>query len=186
VARRFRTFRSPGSWPPSPLLDSGGRRPLGDFRGKVVLMSLWSEACAPCLVELPIFASLNARYGGPSFQIVPVVTGPSRLETAARAQKLLDDRHIALNTLMDGGEDHNELMRTLAASRRDPNGALPCNVLIDKEGRVRGRQTGFVVTLPAGSAPPKTGQDLEHMVSLWQTPEAEAFLKGLAGGALDS
>jgi thiol-disulfide isomerase/thioredoxin len=185
VARRFRKFPDPAQWPPKPFLDSAGERPLSAFKGKVVLMSLWSEACAPCLVELPIFAALNAKYGGPNFQIVPVVTGPSRLDTAARAQKFLNDRKIPISTLMDGGKDREELMGTLASSRRDPNGALPCNVLIDKDGRIRGRQTGFVVTLPAGAPPPKDGEDLKNMKSVWETADAEAFFTGLLAGALD-
>jgi thiol-disulfide isomerase/thioredoxin len=185
IAMRFRRVPASMPWPPPPLLDAGGRHPLDAFKGKAVLLSLWSENCAPCLLELPIFSAFNAKYGGDALAIVPVGTGPSRLSaSAARAQQFLNDRKVSLHTLIDGSPGGNAMMTTLAASRREPGGSLPCNLLIDAEGRLRGRQTGYSVTFPLGQPLPKTAEDMSKLKSVWETPDADAFFKALAAGAL--
>lgn len=185
VARRFKRVADDTPWPPTPMLDSGGRRALSAWRGKVVILSLWAESCPPCLVELPIMAALNARYGGAQLQIVPVITGSNRLKSLARAQKFLVDRKVGLHTLIDGGPGANELMRTAAATPEDPRGALPCNLLIDRQGRLRGRQTGYVMTFPPGVAPKTQAEMYKVGKSIWESPDADVFFKALQGGALD-
>lgn len=176
LAQQFRRVPEGVSWPPSDFLSSGGKRPLSYYRGKTIIVSLWSETCPPCLVEMPIFAQLNARYANARFEIVPVVTGSKRLNTLARAQEFLTDRGIALSTLIDGGPQADELLKSVTASRNAPNGALPCNLLIDGEGRLVGRQTGFVLMFPAGMKPddPKAA---EMAKTIWEGPGASAFFE---------
>lgn len=187
LARYFRRMPDGVSWPPSDFLSSGGRRPLSFYRGKTLLVSLWAETCAPCLVEMPIFAQLNAKYANARFEIVPIITGSKRLNTMARAQKFLNDSKIALATLMDGGKGGDELLRGLTASRGAPNGSLPCNLLIDGSGRIRGRQSGFVWLLPAGAAPPADAQAaFKEGKSIWEGPGSAEFFESLRQGALSA
>ena len=176
LAQQFRRAPEGVAWPPSDFLSSGGKRPLSYYRGKTLIVSLWSETCPPCLVEMPIFALLNAKYANARFEIVPVVTGSKRLNTMARAQKFLNDRNIGLNTLIDGGPQADELLRSVTVSRSAPNGALPCNLLIDPEGRLVGRQSGFVLMFPAGMKPddPKAA---ELATTIWEGPGAAAFFE---------
>jgi thiol-disulfide isomerase/thioredoxin len=183
LARQFRRLPEDVAWPPSDFLSSGGKRPLSYYRGKALIVSLWSETCPPCLVEMPIFAQLNAKYANARFEIVPVVTGSKRLNTMARAQKFLNDRRIALNTLIDGGSQADELLKSVTASPSAPNGALPCNLLIDPEGRLLGRQTGFVLMFPAGMKPDDPNA-AKLAKTIWEGPGATAFFETLRTGAL--
>lgn len=183
LARHFRRLPEGVAWPPSDFLSSGGKRPLSYYRGKTIIVSLWSETCPPCLVEMPIFAELNAKYANAKFEIVPVVTGSKRLNTMARAQKFLNDRGIGLNTLIDGGPQADELLKSVTATRTAPNGALPCNLLIDSEGRLVGRQSGFVLMFPAGMSPsdPKAAESAK---TIWEGPGATAFFETVRSGGL--
>ncbi len=184
LARHFERLDEEVAWPPSDLLGPGGRVPVSHYRGKTILLSLWNETCAPCLVEMPVFARLNARFANDRFEIVPVITGSRRLNTLARAQKFLNDRKIAIPTLIDGGRAGDELLKTVTTSRSEPSGALPCTLLIDRDGKLRGRQIGFVLTLPADAAG-KSGAELAASArSIWEGADAEAFIEGLRAGVL--
>ena len=53
--------------------DGGGTaRQLADFRGRTVLFNLWATWCAPCRQEMPALDQLQAKLGGPDFQVVTV------------------------------------------------------------------------------------------------------------------
>jgi thiol-disulfide isomerase/thioredoxin len=45
---------------------------LRRYRGKVVLLTFWATWCAPCQVEMPIFAKWQRQYGPDRFQVVAV------------------------------------------------------------------------------------------------------------------
>lgn len=184
LAEQFRRMPEGIVWPPSDFQSSGGRRPLSYYRGKTILVSLWAETCAPCLVEMPIFAQLNAKYANAKFEIVPVITGSERLNTMARAQKFLNDRDIALTTLMDGGRQGNELLKNVTASRGAPNGSLPCNLLIDGQGRLIGRQSGFVLLLPEGTRLDDPKAVAKSGKTIWEGPGAGEFFETLRSGSI--
>lgn len=55
------------------LVDANGAsKKLSDYKGKVVLLTFWAQWCTPCLVELPSFGQLQAKYGDRGFTIVAV------------------------------------------------------------------------------------------------------------------
>jgi thiol-disulfide isomerase/thioredoxin len=66
--------------PDNPLLlpnlsfrDADGQvRHLADWRGRTVLLNLWATWCVPCRKEMPALDALQARAGGPDFQVVTV------------------------------------------------------------------------------------------------------------------
>jgi len=45
---------------------------LADWRGRVVLINLWATWCVPCRREMPALDALQARLGGPGFEVVAV------------------------------------------------------------------------------------------------------------------
>src|SRR6266478_5307109 len=53
--------------------DADGKpRKLSDWRGRTVLVNLWATWCVPCRKEMPALESLQARLGGPDFEVVAV------------------------------------------------------------------------------------------------------------------
>jgi thiol-disulfide isomerase/thioredoxin len=51
---------------------SGRDRTLAEWRGRTVLFNLWATWCVPCRREMPALDALQARLGGPSFEVVAV------------------------------------------------------------------------------------------------------------------
>jgi thiol-disulfide isomerase/thioredoxin len=51
---------------------AGSHKALGDWHGRAVLLNLWATWCVPCRKEMPALDALQARLGGPDFQVVAV------------------------------------------------------------------------------------------------------------------
>jgi thiol-disulfide isomerase/thioredoxin len=71
--------RDPGkSPPPSPAPDiaivgpNGKPMKIADLKGQVVVLNLWATWCAPCKVEMPTLAKLQAAYKGKPVEVVAV------------------------------------------------------------------------------------------------------------------
>jgi thiol-disulfide isomerase/thioredoxin len=47
-------------------------RRIADWSGRVVLLNLWATWCVPCRKEMPALDALQARLGGPDFEVVAV------------------------------------------------------------------------------------------------------------------
>lgn len=53
--------------------DGAGKvRKLSDWRGKTVLVNLWATWCVPCRREMPALDNLQAKLGGPNFDVVAI------------------------------------------------------------------------------------------------------------------
>jgi thiol-disulfide isomerase/thioredoxin len=53
--------------------DAGGQaKTLADWRGRTVLLNLWATWCVPCRKEMPALDELQAKLGGPGFEVVAV------------------------------------------------------------------------------------------------------------------
>jgi thiol-disulfide isomerase/thioredoxin len=50
----------------------GRAKKLSDWRGRTVLLNLWATWCVPCRKEMPALDALQAKAGGPKFQVVTV------------------------------------------------------------------------------------------------------------------
>jgi thiol-disulfide isomerase/thioredoxin len=51
---------------------TGGEHHLADWRGRTVLFNLWATWCVPCRQEMPALDALQAKLGGPGFEVVTV------------------------------------------------------------------------------------------------------------------
>ena len=52
--------------------DAGQERKLADWNNKTVLLNLWATWCVPCRKEMPTLDALQAKLGGPHFEVVAV------------------------------------------------------------------------------------------------------------------
>ena len=53
--------------------DADGKpKKLSDWRGRTVLVNLWATWCVPCRKEMPALDDLQAKLGGPDFEVVAV------------------------------------------------------------------------------------------------------------------
>src|SRR5665213_2450775 len=53
--------------------DADGKpKKLSDWRGRTVLVNLWATWCVPCRREMPALDALQAKLGGPDFEVVAV------------------------------------------------------------------------------------------------------------------
>ncbi|MFZ0606988.1 MAG: TlpA disulfide reductase family protein [Xanthobacteraceae bacterium] len=50
----------------------GVDKTLADWHGRTVLLNLWATWCIPCRSEMPALDALQAKLGGPDFQVVAV------------------------------------------------------------------------------------------------------------------
>ena len=51
---------------------NGQPKKLSDWRGRTVLVNLWATWCVPCRREMPALDALQAKLGGPDFEVVAV------------------------------------------------------------------------------------------------------------------
>jgi thiol-disulfide isomerase/thioredoxin len=70
--------------PASPVQDAAGAQTnLAGYKGKVVVLNMWGEWCAPCVEEMPTLARLQEAFPE-KVAVVPVAFGPaSDLEKSA-------------------------------------------------------------------------------------------------------
>jgi len=192
LARSFMAV-PPGLAPDPRLLSAAGSRRWSDLKGKTHLVSLWAEWCAPCLVEAGDLARLAKAYERSDLGLVGILTASGKHLDLASAQALMAHMGAADLPLWIEPEGGDVLLKSAAAV----NGAfsLPCNLLVDSHGVIRGRAIGAMKLVDARPPP---GAAKDHVLSetdkkrlieareptAWASPEARAFLDALAAGAL--
>lgn len=63
----------PRALPALAFRDSDGREvKLADWQGRTVLLNLWATWCVPCRKEMPALDALQAKLGGPKFEVIAV------------------------------------------------------------------------------------------------------------------
>jgi len=118
---------------PEVRFQDGAGRPLSlaDFRGRVVLLNVWATWCPPCREEMPSLDRLQAKLGGPDFEVVTLSIDVNGVPAVRRFY-----REVGIKTLkiyIDPTTD--------AAGRLGFPG-IPGTLLIDRDGRELGRTVG--------------------------------------------
>jgi thiol-disulfide isomerase/thioredoxin len=122
----------PRPLPELTFVDGGERRiRLSDFQGKVILLNIWATWCPPCREEMPALDRLEARLGGPSFQVVPLSIDSGGAAPVASFYQAagLESLGVYLDAAQGG-------MRKLSIV------GVPTTLLIDRQGGEVGRVTG--------------------------------------------
>ena len=105
----------------------GTPKTLADFKGRTVLLNLWATWCIPCRKEMPALDRLQAKLGGPDFQVVAVNIDTARLD---RPKLFLADAGIAhLPLYVDSTAGVFQTLRTDGQAL-----GLPTTLLVDPNG----------------------------------------------------
>jgi thiol-disulfide isomerase/thioredoxin len=108
--------------------DAEGRpKKLSDWRGRTVLVNLWATWCVPCRKEMPALESLQARLGGPAFEVVAINIDTRDLE---KPKNFL--REARLTRLGYFSDDKAKVFQDLKAIGRALG--MPTSVLVDGQG----------------------------------------------------
>lgn len=110
---------------------SGKPLTLADFRGKVVLLNIWATWCGPCREEMPTLDRLQARRGGPDFEVVALSIDRAGIGVVTAFYAEIGIQHLA--KYIDESAK--------AAGQLEAIG-LPTTLLIDREGREIARYAG--------------------------------------------
>ena len=106
---------------------AGGKKTLADFHGKTILLNLWATWCAPCRAEMPALDRLQAKLGGPDFEVVSINVDTARLD---RPKAFLDEIGVkSLARYADPTGDAFEALRLAGKAL-----GLPTSLLIDRDG----------------------------------------------------
>jgi thiol-disulfide isomerase/thioredoxin len=107
---------------------------LSDYRGKVVLLNFWATWCPPCRAEMPDLIKMQREYRSKGLRVIGVTYPPEEISEVRRfIRKLGVNYPVALGT---------KETKTLF----DETETLPLTVVIDREGNVRERIEGILLS----------------------------------------
>ncbi len=130
----FSLFRAPEAMPELKFLNRKNREiTLEVFKGSFVLLNIWATWCVPCREEMPALNRLQAKLGGPDFEVVAlsIDRGPPSIIENFYKELELDSLKVY----------HDP---TGGASYKLNLPGIPATFLIDREGRGIGYIVGPV------------------------------------------
>ena len=108
---------------------------LADWRGRTVLLNLWATWCVPCRREMPALDALQAKLGGPDFEVVAVNIDTRDPQKPLAFLKDVGIAHLAYYTDQSAHvfEDLKEAGKAFG---------MPTTVLVDRAGCEIGNMAG--------------------------------------------
>ena len=122
--------------PPLGFKDAAGHdRTLADFHGRTVLLNLWATWCVPCRREMPALDALQARLGGPKFQVVAV-----NIDTRDPQKPLAFLKQIGVTHLAYFADESAEVFEDLKTAGKAFG--MPTTLIVDPKGCEIGDMAG--------------------------------------------
>ncbi len=124
---------SPSPQPTTVFHDAkGGAHTLAEFKGRVLVLNLWANWCAPCKEEIPSLARLQTEFAGRDVAVVPVSVGKGDDETKGQA-------FLAQNPPL---VFYTEPTYALAFAFKPTIEGMPTTIIYDRSGVERARLSG--------------------------------------------
>ena len=140
----------PAPLPAAELVDAtGATHGLAEFAGKGLVINLWATWCVPCVAELPALAGLAGRVRDSGILVLPLSSDRGGAPVVERFYRThgIDGLPVWLDPKG-------------AAARAWGARGIPTTILVDRQGRERGRMEGPVA---------------------WASDAAVAAIRGLVG-----
>lgn len=110
---------------------SGDNLRLSELRGQVVMINFWASWCGPCRQEMPLLDKLHQRYKKLGFTLL----GVNVEQDTSAAQAFLKDTPVSFPILYDRENSVSRLYKVVG---------MPSTVVVDRDGKLRFRHTGYV------------------------------------------
>jgi len=109
-----------------PTVSGDGTVALSQYRGKVVVLSVWGSWCGPCRQEAAGLQAASEELGSEKVQFI----GINVKDLADDAKAFEASMKLTYPSIFD------PKMRSLLSIRNYPIKAIPSNIVIDQQGRV--------------------------------------------------
>ncbi len=124
---------APTPMPTAGFTDADGKPlTLADFKGQIVVVNLWATWCAPCRLEMPTLAKLQAAYQTQPVQVLAISVDRDTDLALARTDIA---NNAPLKLYRDPGYKFAFGLKPTAAG-------FPTTIIFDKQGRERARLSG--------------------------------------------
>jgi thiol-disulfide isomerase/thioredoxin len=108
---------------------------LAAWRGRTVLLNLWATWCVPCRREMPALDALQAKLGGPNFQVVAI-----DIDTRNPEKPLAFLKNINVTHLVYYSDDSAKVFQDLKVAGKAFG--MPTTLLVDPKGCEIGDMAG--------------------------------------------
>ncbi len=106
---------------------------LSSLKGKVVILSFWATWCGPCKEEMPHLQKMLAEKKEDGLEILSISTDDAR--SASRVKPFIKKMGYDFTVLLD--------RESTVIGTYNPNKTLPYTVVIDRDGQVVRRHSGY-------------------------------------------
>lgn len=113
----------------------------GALKGKVIILDFWATWCKPCIASFPAMQKVIDRYrNNPDVQFLFIAT-MEQGDALKNVKQFMAKNKYTFTVLLDKKTEDMNLYK--AYSNYKAEGGIPCKLIIDRNGRIRARSTGF-------------------------------------------